>query len=91
MDQHSPSPVTDVAILSPTVREIIQHLCEGACHTCGAVPATVVAGSSAARSMTTAGAGGAGSNSSSRSRLPCRVSRAAQTVRRVALRGTSTS
>ncbi len=37
MDQPDRSPVTTVEILSPTVREIIQHLCEGECHTYGAV------------------------------------------------------
>ncbi len=37
MDQHGHAPVTGVEILNPTVREIIRHLCESACHTYGAV------------------------------------------------------
>ncbi|HEV2066666.1 MAG TPA: MJ0042-type zinc finger domain-containing protein [Thermomicrobiales bacterium] len=37
MDQHGRGPVTGVEILSPTVREIIRHLCESPCHTYGAV------------------------------------------------------
>ena len=37
MDQHDRNAVANVEILSPAVREIIQHLCASQCHTYGAV------------------------------------------------------
>ncbi len=37
MDEQGRGVLTGVEILSPTVRDIIRHLCEGECHAYGAV------------------------------------------------------